>query len=307
MQTDQFQLRAAGPVPAHVYRWRPARARGVVQIVHGLAEHAGRYARLAQRLVAAGYAVYAQDLPGHGRSVTAPEQLGHDADHNGWALTQTAIHALREHIGREHPGLPLVILGHSRGSFLLQDYLVNHGTGLRGAVFSAGCGDLGPMRVIGQNLLRLEALWLGRRHRSALAEALTFKDFNRRFKPARTGFDWLSRDAAEVDAYIADPLCGFRASVAVWLDLLAMGGRLDDDLRLARIPQALPVLLLNGSDDPACRGEKGAAALEGLYRDAGLRDVSLRLYRGGRHELFNDSCRDEVTSDLIAWMDRRCA
>lgn len=309
MDYAQFHHRCGETHTAWVHRWSPgarkAPARAVVQIVHGMAEHGARYGRIAERLVGAGYAVYAQDLPGHGRSVQSREELGHVDDEDGWPQTLAAINAVRSLAEREQPGAPLFLLGHSRGSFLLQDYLVEHGRGLAGAVFSAGTGDLGPLRRIGEWLLRLEALWQGRAHRSAIADQLTFKDFNRRFKPARTDFDWLSRDPAEVDAYIADPLCGFRCSCALWLELMAMGGRMNDAERLQRVPTTLPVLLLNGSDDPACRGATGARALERLYRDAGLSDVTLTLYSDARHELLNDLCRDRVADDLLTWLAAR--
>ncbi len=306
VDSAQFHLRVSETHSAFVHRWVPgarkAPARAVVQIVHGMAEHGARYARLARALVEDGYAVYAQDLPGHGRSVRSDDELGHVDDHAGWPQTLVAINTVRSLAERENPGAPFMMLGHSRGSFLLQDYLVEHGQGLAAAVFSAGSGDMGPLRLIGQGLLTLEALWYGRAHRSVLADALTFRDFNRRFKPVRTDFDWLSRDAGEVDAYVADPRCGFRCSCALWLELMAMGARMHDAQRLRRIPKTLPVLLLNGSDDAACRGETGARALERLYRNAGLSDITLKLYAGGRHELFNDLCRDEVTRDLRQWL-----
>ena len=300
MDAATFHHRLAKGSRAFVHRWLPERrALGVVQIIHGMAEHGARYARLAQALTDAGYAVYAQDLPGHGRSVGAAAELGHFADEGGWDLALAAIQGLRE--------LALFVLGHSMGSFLLQDYVTRHGEGLSGAIFSATSGNLGPLRAIGVNLLRLEKMWFGARHRSALAEQLTFKDFNRRFKPNRTGFDWLSRDTAEVDAYIADPRCGFRCSDALWIELLSFGGRVGDQRRLSRIPSHLPVLLIAGGDDPACRGEKGPLALERHYRKAGLVDLQTRIYPQGRHELLNDLCRDEVTADLLAWLQQRVA
>ena len=269
-----------------------------------MAEHGARYARLGAALSAAGFAVYAQDLPGHGRSVREAAELGHVADRDGWRVSLSAINAVRGEIERRHPAVPLVLLGHSRGSFLLQHYLFEHGRGLAGAVFSAGTADMGPLRAFGLLLMRAEARLLGPGHRSALAEALTFKDFNRRFRPARTGFDWLSHDADEVDAYIRDPLCGFRCSAALWIELLEAGGQLRDPQRLARIPKSLPVLLLNGAADPACRFEAGAHALAELYRQAGLSEVTQQVYAEARHELLNDVCRDQVTQDLIAWLQR---
>ncbi|MES0874825.1 alpha/beta hydrolase [Sinimarinibacterium thermocellulolyticum] len=306
MGSTQFQFDLGHGRSAYVHAWLPTTApRAAVEIVHGMAEHGARYARLGSALAAHGHAVYAADLPGHGRSVRDAAELGHVADRDGWRLSLSAIHALRGEIERRHVDVPLVLLGHSRGSFLLQHYLFEHGSGLAGAVFSAGTADLGPLRALGLLLMRIEARFLGGAHRSALAEALTFKAFNRHFKPTRTDFDWLSRDAAEVDAYVRDPLCGFRCSAALWIELLEAGGQLRDARRLARIPKTLPVLLLNGAADPACRFESGARTLATLYRDAGLRDVTQHVYADARHELFNDVCRDQVTQDLIAWLASR--
>ncbi len=305
VQDRQFQLELGRDWRAHVQVWLPSSAPlASVQIVHGMAEHGGRYARLAAALCEQGYAVYAQDLPGHGRSVRSPAELGHIADRDGWRISLSAINRVRGEIERRHPGMPIVLLGHSRGSFLLQHYLFEHGSDLAGAAFSAGSADLGPLRAVGLLLMRLEARLLGAQHRSALAEALTFKDFNRHFRPVRTAFDWLSRDVEEVDTYVNDPLCGFRCSVAMWIELLQAGAQLDDTQRLARIPKALPVLLLNGAADPACRFERGARALATLYREAGLTDVEQHIYPDARHELFNDVCREQVTQDLLAWLQR---
>jgi alpha-beta hydrolase superfamily lysophospholipase len=306
VDTGQFQLDLGHGRRAHVHAWLPtASPDACVQIVHGMAEHGARYARLAATLNAQGYAVYAQDLPGHGRSVNEAAELGHVADRAGWRISLSAINQVRGEIERRHAGTPLVLLGHSRGSFLLQHYLFEHGGGLAGAAFSAGTADMGPLRALGLGLMRVEARLLGADHRSALAEALTFKDFNRHFKPARTDFDWLSRDRDEVDTSVRDPLCGFRCSAAMWIELLQAGAQWRNPQRLARIPKSLPVLLLNGAADPACRFEAGAHALADLYRQAGLRDITQHIYADGRHELLNDVCRDQVMQDLIAWLQSR--
>lgn len=305
MDTAGFHHALTEGQRAYVHRWLPEHApKAVIQIIHGMAEHAGRYQRLARALTAAGYAVYAQDLPGHGRSARGPEELGHMADEGGWALALSSINGLRALIEDEQEA-PLVLLGHSMGSFLLQDYLVGHGTGLAGAIYSAPTGDLGPLRQVGLALVRTEARWYGRRHRSWVAERLTFQEFNRAFRPNRTPFDWLSRDTLEVDRYVADPLCGFRCSTALWIDLLGMAGHLGERERLQRIPQRLPVLMLAGSEDPACRGAEGPASLERHYRRAGIGDIRVHVYEGARHELFNETCREQVTADLLAWLTAR--
>lgn len=304
MHATEFQL-STGDHVAFVRAWLPAgMPRAALQIVHGMAEHGGRYARLAQALVAEGYAVYAQDLPGHGRSARAPDELGHFADNEGWELAQLTLFALQREIAARHPQLPQLMLGHSLGSFLLQDYLVHHGGEIQGAILSASSGTLGALRPIGAALLRAEAAWRGPRHRSALAEALTFKTFNRAFRPNRTAFDWLSRDAAEVDRYIADPHCGFRCSATLWASLLGFGAQLRKPARLSKIPASLPLLLIAGSEDPVSQGERGPQLLAQAYRKAGVRDVQVIGYAGARHELFNETCREQVTADVIGWLGK---
>ena len=301
-----FQLAADHGSPLYVHRWPPPAdaPRGVLLIVHGMAEHGGRYARFAAAANADGWAVVAPDLPGHGRSATGAIR-GHFADRDGWAVALAAVHVVRRYVAGRHPDLPLVLLGHSMGSFIAQHYLVEHGAGLAGAILSATSGSLGPLRRLGLLLMKAEILRYGPRHPSALAEALSFKTFNKAFEPARTAFDWLSRDPAEVDRYIADPACGFRCSATLWADLFAAGATLRDPEWLVKLPKRLPILMICGSRDPVSRGSKGPELLARTYRKAGLSGVSVRRYDEGRHELLNDICRDEVTADLLAWLRER--
>jgi alpha-beta hydrolase superfamily lysophospholipase len=307
VQSTEFQHRVAGGAHALVRCWRPdSGARAVVQIIHGMAEHSARYARLAGALTATGYAVYAHDLPGHGPQAD-PKSRGHFADHRGWRVALSSIRDVQRLAQREQAGRPLFQLGHSMGSFLLQHYVADSGSTLAGAVLSATAGDMGPLRRVGLTLIRAEAALYGRRHPSALGEALSFRSFNRRFRPARTKFDWLSRDPAEVDKYLADPHCGFRCSAGLWIDLLEAGGKLAAPARLRRVPKTLPMLLIAGAEDPVSNGHRGPRALERKYLQCGLRDITVKIYPHARHELFNDLCRDEATADLIAWLDQRLA
>jgi len=272
-----------------------------------MAEHGARYERLATALTDAGIAVYALDLPGHGRTAGEGEH-GHFADRDGWRIALEAIDAVQRELveqmrrPNDKRAVPIFILGHSMGSFLVQHYLVDHGGQLSGAILSATTGDLGLFRPIALTLMRIEALIQGRRHRSKLANALSFEQFNKKFKPTRTEFDWLSRDPAEVDKYVADPNCGFLCSCGLWIDLLSAGAKLSDAARLSRIPKQLPILLIAGSVDPVCNGAAGPKALEQAYRGAGLKDVTVSIYEGGRHELLNDTCRDEVTAEIREWL-----
>ncbi|MCC2656325.1 MAG: alpha/beta hydrolase [Panacagrimonas sp.] len=306
LSATEFQLTVQNGV-AFVRAWLPVNVapRACVQIVHSMAEHGGRYTRFATALNHAGYAVYAHDLPGHGRTARAPDELGHFADEHGWRLALQSIRAVQVEMRERHPGLPIVLFGHSMGALLSQDYIVHHGREIGACVLSATTGEMGILRTIGMALMNAEIAIGGPRHRSALADRLSFKAFNRRFKPTRTGFDWLSRDPAEVDAYVDDPRCGFRISSRLWADLLAYGGRLREPARLARIPKSLPVLIIAGTADPATQGAKGPTLLERAYFGAGLKDVTLKLYDGARHELLHETCRDQVTQDVIDWLDQR--
>jgi alpha-beta hydrolase superfamily lysophospholipase len=304
LESAEFQHRFAGGQHAWVRCWRAdGAAKGVLQVIHGMAEHSARYDRMARALNSAGYAVFSHDLPGHGPHADARTR-GHFADRRGWRVAINSIREVQRLAQRELPGKPLFMLGHSMGSYLLQHFVADSGNALAGAVFSATSGDLGALRSVGLNLIRLEAAIYGIRHPSAVGERLSFRTFNRRFKPARTPFDWLSRDPSEVDKYVADPHCGYRVSTGVWIELLQVGGQLVAPNRLRRIPKALPVFIIAGEHDPACGGERGPRALERKYQQVGLRDVTVRIYPEARHELFNDTCREEVTGDLVAWLDR---
>jgi alpha-beta hydrolase superfamily lysophospholipase len=305
LQSTEFQHRFAGGSHALVRCWRPDGAtRGVVQVIHGMAEHSGRYARLAECLTADGFAVYAHDLPGHGPQAD-PAARGHFADRRGWRVALSSIREVTRVAQREQGGKPLFMLGHSMGSFLLQHYVADSGNQLAGAIFSATTAEWGTARTVALGLIRVEAMVYGRRHPSVVGEAISFRTFNRKFQPARTGFDWLSRDAAEVDKYVADPHCGYRCTTGLWIDLFEAGAKLIAPARLRRIPKTLPILMIAGAMDPVSEGARGPQALERAYVGVGLRDVTTKIYADGRHELFNDTCRDEVTRDLLAWLNAR--
>ena len=192
----------------------------MVQIAHGLAEHAARYARLAEALTAAGYAVYANDHRGHGRTVKSADDLGFFAERHGWRKCVDDLWQLNRHIAATHPGLPIVLLGHSMGSTLAEQFMgdPDRGNALAGVVLSGANGKPTSLAKIGGAITWAERLRLGARGKSKLVQSLTFDAFNKNFAPARTPFDWLSRDPAEVNKYVADPLCGFSATVQLWLD-----------------------------------------------------------------------------------------
>ncbi|MDE3176997.1 MAG: lysophospholipase [Pseudomonadota bacterium] len=280
--------------------WRPdAAAKAVVQIAHGLAEHSARYARLAEALTAQGYAVYAHDHRGHGPNCVAAD-LGFFAETDGWRKLLDDIDAVAARIGGDLPGLPRVFLGHSMGSFLGQTYIAERGADLAAAVLSGTSGPPPAILPLGKRIVAFERWRLGPRGKSPLVQALLFGEQNKPFRPARTPYDWLSRDHAEVDKYVADPLCGFRLTNQLAADLVGALADLASPRLAARIPKTLPIYVFSGARDPV------GAKLQGLldvYRDAGL-SVTAKIYPDARHETLNDVNRDEVTRDLIAWLAR---
>ena len=300
MRADSFRLTADDGAQIHVYRWLPDDApRAVFQIAHGLAEHAARYGRLAQALTAHGFAVYAGDHRGHGQTAVAGDH-GFFAASDGWRRCVGDLWTLNRRIAANHPGLPIILLGHSMGSFMAQDFVADHSDAIAGLVLSGSNGPPPAIAGVGRMIARIERLRQGARGKSALLQAMMFGEFNKPFKPARTAFDWLSRDPKEVDAYVADPLCGFEFSNQLAVDLLdAIGGLLKPE-RLARIRRDLPIYIFSGSDDPV---GANLPALAEAYRKAGLTKVEMRVHPGARHETLNETNRDEVTADLVRWSE----
>jgi alpha-beta hydrolase superfamily lysophospholipase len=285
MTEETFTVPGRGGVELFVRHW-PASGtvRAVVQVSHGLGEHSGRYARLAAALGAAGFEVYAHDHRGHGRSVREPAEFGHFGP-DGWNALVDDLVAVGEAIDARSGGAPRVLLGHSMGSFAAQQYLLDHSADIVAAVLT---GSSAIDAIFGA----LDA-----------DTSLDRMPGNEAFE-GRTDFDLLSRDVAEVDRYIADPACGFSADADALADMAAGAKRPVEGDVLRSIRPDLPILLMSGSDDPL----SGAMALVELvaqrYRDAGMRDVTVIGYQDARHEVFNETNRDEVTGDLVAWLER---
>lgn len=264
------------------YEWSPAGPpRGTVQIAHGLAEHSRRYARLAEALTAAGYAVAALDHRGHGSSIT---EIPGDFGAAGWeGLIQDMVDfgaSLKE----RDPDLPLFLIAHSMGSFAAQSALLDHSETYDGVVLS------------GSSALDVMAQAMAENPEPAGLEA-----FNAGFEH-RTGFEWLSRDDAEVDKYVADPLCGFETPPQTLPALFSHVSRLADPAALKGVRSDLPLLIVSGDADPLAGGGQLVELLGQRYRDAGLRDVTVSLYPGARHEVFNETNRDEVVGEVVDWV-----
>lgn len=305
-QSDITLTSPADGLPLHGYAWLPAGTpQAVVVIAHGMAEHAARYARFAAALNGAGFAAYGFDHRGHGRTAATMAALGHMADRDAWNRAVDDLAAVCRLAAQRHPGLPVLLFAHSMGSFMAQQLLYQQGDLVAGCVLCGSNGKPPPIAALGRLVARLERLRHGRRGVSPLIQKLSFDAFNTRFQPARTPFDWLSRDPAEVDKYIADPFCGFPISTQSWVDLLDGLDAMARPENQARIPKGMPVFVIAGRHDPVSAGGKGLQQLLNAYATAGLTRVESRFYDDARHELLNEINRDAVTADIIAFL-RRC-
>ena len=275
----------------------PPAPRAAIQVLHGLGEHAGRYARFAAAARERGFAVIAHDHRGHGPE---REPAGFFARHRGWDRLVEDAFAVHEWIAGRYSGLPRVMLGHSMGSYLAQDFAMRHGAGLTALLLS---GSTWPNRlqVAGGHLLARFECW---RHGEAAPnprlDEIGFAAFNRRIARPRTPYDWLSRDEVEVDRYMADPLTGGPFTAGLWRDLTAGLLRISTDAALARVPADLPILISGGGADPV-GGDRGMGRLATHYAQTGHTRLTVKIYPGGRHEMLNETNRDEVTADWLAW------
>jgi len=281
-------------------------AKACIQIVHGLVEHAGRYAAFAEYFTNEGYACYANDQRGHGKTAGTEENRG-KLGPGGIESVIKDMRKLTETIKDENPGKPVFLIGHSWGSMVAQEYIERFGTDIKGVVLVGSAGSqpfivskLGPM------ILRQQIKKHGADTPSDLAYTMTFKAMNKKFLPSPTGtdFDWLSRDAAEVKTYAADPWCGFKVTNGMALEM-ALGilhtWRPENE---RKISVDLPVLVMSGSADPVGGSLKAVKPLVNRYKTKfNIKDVTAKYYEGARHEIFNETNKDEVYKDLLTWLD----
>ena len=288
----------------HAVQWLPeGEPRGVIQIVHGVAEYVERYDPLAHYLTERGYVVCGEDHLGHGH--TAAGQFGYFAPRGGWDLVARDIRQLRVLQGERYPGLPYVMLGHSMGSFLTRTYLIRWPGTLDGAVLSGTGQEPAPLVALGRLLAGGLCALRGPEYVSDLVYQLSLGAYNRAFRPNRTTADWLSRDEGAVDANLRDPLCAFRPTVSMFRDMMTGLRFIARRDNLARMDRATPVYFLSGDRDPVGSMGAGVKKVAGMFRAAGCGDVTLKLYPGGRHEMFNEINRQEVMDDLLAWLQSR--
>jgi len=298
-----------------VYRWTPDQPPvAVLHIVHGMAEHAQRYGRLAEKLACAGIEVWAADQRGHGKTADlslnkpgAGGLAGHCADRDGFRQVCGDVHSLNLEIRKTRPDIPLFLMGHSWGSFIVQNYIEDYSEpDINGCILSGTRGPAGFKIQAGIPLMVLLAVLWGQRRGSPIARAVADGPYSKPFRPNRTAFDWLSRDEKEVDAYVQDPCSGNLCSTGFYRDLIRGLHRIHQAEAIAKINPNLPVYIFSGSNDPV--GDMGASptALVNAYCSLGIKDLEFVLYPGARHETLNETNREEVMDNLLSWIQRHC-
>jgi alpha-beta hydrolase superfamily lysophospholipase len=304
MQSTTFTFQSLDGPKIFVYKWAPdvgMPRKGLVQIAHGAAEHGARYARFGKFLADAGYVVYAEDHRGHGKTAGDLKKAG-IAGPDGWGGMMRDVAQLSEIMRQENPGLPLIFFGHSMGSLIAQQYIQECGAELKGAILSGTFGTLGgdpaEIAAMGEQAAQQE----GDDAPSQLFMGM-FAGFNQGIEPVKTGFEWLSRDEAEVQKYVDDPWCGFPFSNRLVIDMFNGAGAMWRAENEARIPKDLPLLVVSGEKDPAGAHTASVNLLAERYRRQGLRKMMVKFYPGARHEILNETNREEVQQDILEWMN----
>lgn len=302
--TDFTFLSSNGKTNIHARRCDPDTApKAIVQLAHGIAEHIRRYDAFAEFLACNGFVVFGNDHLGHGESINDDSELGFFAETGGWEMAVEDMRKLHDIAAEEFPNLPFFLFGHSMGSFLARTYIIYFRSGLDGVILS-GTGQQPKALVLGGKLMgKMEMNKKGAKYKSEMLNNLAFGKYNDGFETTRTISDWLSRDEAEVDKYIEDPLCGYIPSASLFHDMMCGIEFISKPRNLERMKKDLPVYFMSGDSDPVGENGKGVLRAYRAFLKAGMKDVAVKLYHEGRHEMLNELNREEVYKDILNWIE----
>ncbi len=303
-----FYVKEKGGQDVFVYCWDEVDAPwAVVQIFHGMAEHAGRYERLAKFLNTKGFIVYANDLRGHGRTAGSLKEVGYIGK-DGFNNIVEDEFIITGKIKNDHPNLPIIVIGHSFGSFVAQDFITRYGGDIAGVILSGS--SIVPESAVkpGAKVASWQRFFMGEKRKSNLLDKASFASYNKKFENIEgedKKFAWLSRDKAEVQKYVDDPYCGAVFTIGFYYYFYQGLLNLYKPEKVTKIPKELPVFIIAGSEDPVGAFGVGVQGLCQMYQSLGMKDVELRLYEGARHEIFNEVNRNEVFNDVVNWISKR--
>lgn len=303
---DLYFQSSTGRTSIHALKCVPdGKPRAVVQIAHGIAEHIDRYRPFMEFLADNGFVAAGNDHLGHGKSIRVPEEQGFFAEKDGWWRVVDDMDKLHDIMSNEYPELPYVLFGHSMGSFLTRTYLIKHPDKYDGVILS-GTGHQSPALVLGGNAAAsVMAKLNGAMGDGTKLDSLAFGSYLSKIENPRTKFDWLSRDAEQVDMYIADPLCGFVGKIGLYRDMMHGIKFITDKKNIAQMNKEKPVYFMSGDGDPVGDYGKGVERAYKAFCDAGLHDVFMRLYPGGRHEMLNETNKEQVYQDILNWLNEK--
>ncbi|WP_397447244.1 lysophospholipase [Polaribacter sp. R77954] len=290
------------------YNWKvkeDEEIRGIVQISHGVGEHAGRYKWIAKKLVKQGYEVYANDHRIHGKSAKSHDHLGFYDGEDYFADAILDMRKLTEIIKNEHPNEKIILLGHSMGSLLSRDYITEYGKDFEALILSGTANFMKGLGSFGMLSAKFLSKLNGKHRSNELLKNLFFNQFNKKFKPNRTKVDWISSDEKQVDKFEADPLRIEDFSLSVFLDILKGSKKISRPETFENTPKQLPIYIFSGDKDPVGEMGKGVKKVAKNYKKYGVQDVTLKLYKGGRHEMLNEVNKKEVQEDLLNWLNAR--
>ena len=303
---DFYFQSSTGRTSIHALKCVPdGKPRAVVQIAHGIAEHIDRYRPFMEFLADNGFVAAGNDHLGHGKSIRVPEEQGFFAEKDGWWRVVDDMDKLHDIMSKEYPELPYVLFGHSMGSFLTRTYLIKHPDKYDGVILS-GTGHQSPALVLGGNAAAsVMAKLNGAMGDGTKLDSLAFGSYLSKIENPRTKFDWLSRYAEQVDKYIADPLCGFVGKIGLYRDMMQGIKFITDKKNIAQMNKEKPVNFMSGDGDPVGDYGKGVERAYKAFCDAGLHDVFMRLYPGGRHEMLNETNKEQVYQDILSWLNEK--
>lgn len=303
---DFYFQSSTGRTSIHALKCVPdGKPRAVVQIAHGIAEHIDRYRPFMEFLADNGFVTAGNDHLGHGKSIRVPKEQGFFAEKDGWWRVVDDMDKLHGIMSKEYPELPYVLFGHSMGSFLTRTYLIKH-PDRYDAVILSGTGHQSPALVLGGNAAAsVMAKLNGAMGDGAKLDSLAFGTYLSKIENPRTKFDWLSRDTEQVDKYIADPLCGFVGKIGLYRDMMQGIKFITSEKNIAQMNKEKPVYFMSGDSDPVGDYGKGVERAYKAFCNAGLHDVFMRLYPGGRHEMLNETNKEQVYQDILNWLNEK--
>lgn len=308
MRKEEFYYDSrSGADKIHAVRYLPddETVKGVVQIVHGMAEYVERYEEFAEYMTARGFVVVGNDHLGHGKSVAEDGTYGYFCEQDPATVVVRDVHRLKKKTQQLYPGVPYLLLGHSMGSFIVRNYICRYGTGIDGAIIMGTGMQPAAIIKVSKMLAAVQKIFKGPKHISEFIHKCAFGSYNDKIENCRTSADWLTKDEGIVDKYVADPLCGFTFTVNGFATLFELIDRLYDKKNLEKIPKDLPLFMVSGDMDPV--GDYGAGVKKAYQslKDVGLKDVEIRLYENDRHELLNETDRKLVMEDIASWIEKK--